>query len=215
MGTSRKTRPEAQVRIRITKAAFVGTVVTLAHPVAALAHSGKTDSSGGHHCNVGSCAGTYHYHNGGAASPVPQSSGGSSSGAAALPWDWLPLLALLGLAAWVFWFRPQAQRARIHAKAERDRLEREHFPHLTALKEMREAERVSAEAAEWADEVALAQQRAEQGAGLNPGSVLGAGLSGAAGRVGGRRRLRGFLMRLRLAVFKLFHLGTFPGRSDD
>lgn len=29
------------------------------------AHSGGTDSSGGHNCNVGSCAGTYHYHNGG------------------------------------------------------------------------------------------------------------------------------------------------------
>lgn len=30
-----------------------------------MAHSGRTDSSGGHYCNVGSCAGTYHYHNGG------------------------------------------------------------------------------------------------------------------------------------------------------
>jgi len=30
-----------------------------------MAHSGRTDSSGGHNCNVGSCAGTYHYHNGG------------------------------------------------------------------------------------------------------------------------------------------------------
>jgi hypothetical protein len=29
------------------------------------AHSGRTDSSGGHNCYVGSCAGTYHYHNGG------------------------------------------------------------------------------------------------------------------------------------------------------
>lgn len=27
------------------------------------AHSGRTDSSGGHNCRVGSCAGTYHYHN--------------------------------------------------------------------------------------------------------------------------------------------------------
>ena len=34
------------------------------------AHSGRTDSSGGHNCNVGSCAGTYHYHNGGSA-PKP------------------------------------------------------------------------------------------------------------------------------------------------
>lgn len=31
----------------------------------AIAHSGRTDSSGGHNCNVGACAGTYHYHNGG------------------------------------------------------------------------------------------------------------------------------------------------------
>lgn len=36
-----------------------------------LAHSGRTDSSGGHNCNVGACAGTYHYHNGGSA-PAPQ-----------------------------------------------------------------------------------------------------------------------------------------------
>lgn len=28
-------------------------------------HSGRTDSNGGHNCYVGSCAGTYHYHNGG------------------------------------------------------------------------------------------------------------------------------------------------------
>jgi len=34
------------------------------------AHSGRTDSSGGHNCNVGACAGTYHYHNGGYA-PAP------------------------------------------------------------------------------------------------------------------------------------------------
>jgi len=30
-----------------------------------LAHSGRTDAYGGHNCYVGSCAGTYHYHNGG------------------------------------------------------------------------------------------------------------------------------------------------------
>ena len=28
------------------------------------AHSGRKDSSGGHNCYVGSCAGTYHYHSG-------------------------------------------------------------------------------------------------------------------------------------------------------
>lgn len=121
MGTSRKTRPEAQVRIRITKAAFLGAVATLANPVAALAHSGGTDSSGGHNCNVGSCAGTYHYHNGGAASPVPKSSGGSSSGAAALPWDWLPLLALLGFVGWLVYsmMRENDQR-RAEVRASRD-----------------------------------------------------------------------------------------------
>jgi len=37
-----------------------------------LAHSGRTDANGGHNCYVGSCAGTYHYHNGG--------DGGGSSG---------------------------------------------------------------------------------------------------------------------------------------
>lgn len=35
------------------------------------AHSGRTDSSGGHNCNVGSCAGTYHYHNGGGSYTPP------------------------------------------------------------------------------------------------------------------------------------------------
>lgn len=34
-------------------------------PNTVLAHSGRTDSSGGHNCYTGSCAGTYHYHNGG------------------------------------------------------------------------------------------------------------------------------------------------------
>lgn len=29
------------------------------------AHPGRTDAYGGHNCYVGSCAGTYHYHNGG------------------------------------------------------------------------------------------------------------------------------------------------------
>lgn len=46
-------------------------LVFLALPVQALAHSGRTDSSGGHNCNVGSCAGTYHYHNGGSYTPPP------------------------------------------------------------------------------------------------------------------------------------------------
>lgn len=34
-------------------------------PAISLAHSGRTDSNGGHNCRTGSCAGTYHYHNGG------------------------------------------------------------------------------------------------------------------------------------------------------
>lgn len=36
----------------------------------ATAHSGRTDSNGGHNCYVGACAGTYHYHNGGG-TPAP------------------------------------------------------------------------------------------------------------------------------------------------
>jgi len=39
-------------------------------PFKVSAHSGRTDSSGGHNCNVGSCAGTYHYHNGGYTPPI-------------------------------------------------------------------------------------------------------------------------------------------------
>jgi hypothetical protein len=33
-------------------------------PGTASAHSGRTDSGGGHNCYVGSCAGTYHFHSG-------------------------------------------------------------------------------------------------------------------------------------------------------
>lgn len=35
------------------------------------AHSGRTDANGGHNCYVGSCAGTYHYHNGGSDYTAP------------------------------------------------------------------------------------------------------------------------------------------------
>jgi len=35
------------------------------------AHPGRTDANGGHNCNVGACAGTYHYHNGGGGSTAP------------------------------------------------------------------------------------------------------------------------------------------------
>ncbi len=42
-------------------------------PIQVGAHSGRTDSSGGHNCNVGACAGTYHYHNGGSSyTPPPE-----------------------------------------------------------------------------------------------------------------------------------------------
>ena len=40
-------------------------------PTEVYAHSGRTDSSGGHNCNVGACAGTYHYHNGGSSYTPP------------------------------------------------------------------------------------------------------------------------------------------------
>ena len=215
MGTSCKTRPEAQFPIRLTKAALVGVVVTLADSVAAFAHSGDTDSRGGHHCNVGSCAGTYHYHNGGGASPVPTSAGGSSSGGAALLWDWFPLLALLGLAAWFFWFRPQAKVARIHAKAERDRLERQTYPHLTAMKELRKTERAAAKAARWADEVEDAQRLAEQASGLDQGDVLGEGPSVLSRRAVVRRVLRRFRRRFQSTVFRLLYPNAFRSRSDD
>jgi len=45
--------------------AFTITFGFLLWPSIVFAHSGRTDSSGGHNCRVGSCAGTYHYHNGG------------------------------------------------------------------------------------------------------------------------------------------------------
>lgn len=35
-------------------------------------HSGRTDANGGHNCNVGACAGTYHYHNGGSSYTPPR-----------------------------------------------------------------------------------------------------------------------------------------------
>lgn len=45
----------------ITVFAFTGSV---ALPMRVNAHPGRTDANGGHNCYVGSCAGTYHYHNG-------------------------------------------------------------------------------------------------------------------------------------------------------
>lgn len=46
-------------------------LVLLILPASVSAHSGRTDSSGGHNCNVGACAGTYHYHNGGGSYTPP------------------------------------------------------------------------------------------------------------------------------------------------
>lgn len=44
---------------------LVLTFILIATNTSVYAHSGRTDANGGHNCNVGSCAGTYHYHNGG------------------------------------------------------------------------------------------------------------------------------------------------------
>lgn len=49
-------------------------------PINIEAHSGRTNSSGCHNCNVGSCAGEYHCHNGGSSG-----GGGSRTGAVAQP----------------------------------------------------------------------------------------------------------------------------------
>lgn len=40
------------------------TLVIFLIPSPVIAHSGRTDSYGGHNCYVGACAGTYHYHGG-------------------------------------------------------------------------------------------------------------------------------------------------------
>ncbi|KQX68462.1 YHYH domain-containing protein [Paenibacillus sp. Root444D2] len=58
-------------------------IVTLTLSQSAYAHSGRTDSSGGHNCSAksiakGLCSG-YHYHNGGSSSGSDSSSGGSTS----------------------------------------------------------------------------------------------------------------------------------------
>lgn len=92
-------------------------------PINTFAHSGRTDSNGGHNCNVGSCAGTYHYHNGGppstysppkqnyttptykplvspkvspyrAPSPTPQVLGTNVDDSSSSIWDWWWVFAL-------------------------------------------------------------------------------------------------------------------------
>ena len=47
------------------KSIQLGIVLLFLSASPTLAHSGRTDASGGHNCRVGACAGTYHYHNGG------------------------------------------------------------------------------------------------------------------------------------------------------
>jgi hypothetical protein len=51
---------------------LVGLIIFLSVATSAFAHSGRTDSSGGHWCRTGSCAGTYHYHGGGYVAPPVQ-----------------------------------------------------------------------------------------------------------------------------------------------
>lgn len=53
------------ISIMITAAMFFS-ILTVS---ATMAHGGRTDANGGHNCNVGACAGTYHYHNGGGTPP--------------------------------------------------------------------------------------------------------------------------------------------------
>ncbi len=54
--------------MKIILAIFLFFIISVAN---VNAHSGRTDSSGGHNCYVGACAGTYHYHNGGSAYQPP------------------------------------------------------------------------------------------------------------------------------------------------
>ena len=61
------------------KTAFHAVVITLLVSLTLIiqsapadAHSGRTDAYGGHNCYVGSCAGTYHYHNGGYVDDTPR-----------------------------------------------------------------------------------------------------------------------------------------------
>ncbi|MFF2090002.1 YHYH domain-containing protein [Paenibacillus sp. NPDC058174] len=69
----------------VVSSIILALLVTMLMPLAALAHSGRTDSNGGHNCSEkskrkGLCTG-YHYHNGGKSSgSISSSSSGSSSG---------------------------------------------------------------------------------------------------------------------------------------
>jgi len=51
--------------MRVVILLFMFAVLALFNPVYVQAHGGGLDGSSGHNCNVGYCAGTYHYHYGG------------------------------------------------------------------------------------------------------------------------------------------------------
>ena len=53
------------------------------------AHSGRTDSRGGHNCNVAPCAGTYHYHNSGTPSGNRATDRNEDSTIFKSPWFWI------------------------------------------------------------------------------------------------------------------------------
>ena len=55
-------------RVLISKSALLVVLAVILSPNTGFAHGGRTDSNGGHNCNVGACRGTYHYHNDGSSS---------------------------------------------------------------------------------------------------------------------------------------------------
>lgn len=59
------------MKIKITSRITLFLVLFIFSVGTANAHSGRTDANGGHNCNVGACAGTYHYHNGGTRTAPP------------------------------------------------------------------------------------------------------------------------------------------------
>jgi hypothetical protein len=69
--------------MKATKLVLFTAIVALTIPSTSFAHSGRTDSSGGHNCSAASvkkglCTG-YHYHNGGSSGSGSGSNGSSSS----------------------------------------------------------------------------------------------------------------------------------------
>ena len=51
---------------------FLLVLLTFQSAPSVSAHGGGLDGDGGHNCNVGSCAGTYHYHRGGGSNSSSQ-----------------------------------------------------------------------------------------------------------------------------------------------